>query len=390
MPHTEPELKGRKARMALPTHGHERLLDPKVPIVTKTDLKGRITYANPAFVEISGFSLDELVGQPHNVVRHPDMPRDAFKDLWETVRRGEPWKGFVKNRCKDGGYYWVDAYVTPLTENGQKVGYMSVRSRPSDQQKQEAEALYRAVNSGAAPFPFTPVAKGRPFMVDLIVAAFLPVLIALLSVFNIPALSVASAIASFVAATCGLWWIKGRVQGANEDLLAAFAALAEGNFRHEVRGSPIREFNQVQTAFRSMQVNLRAIIADVVSGSSEVKNNAENLSKLALNLMNRSRQQSDGINSVAAALEELSVSVHEISEATGKSSNHAKNAMDVVATGTQCMDKSTQATQKVSEVVLDAKRNIEELNQAVMKISNVTKTITEIAEKTNLLALNAA
>ncbi|HEX4842225.1 MAG TPA: PAS domain-containing methyl-accepting chemotaxis protein [Limnobacter sp.] len=390
MPNIEPELKGRKARMALPTHGQERLLDPKIPIVTKTDLKGRITYANPAFVEISGFTLDELMGQPHNVVRHPDMPRDAFKDLWETVRRDEPWKGLVKNRCKDGGYYWVDAYVTPLTQNGQKIGYMSVRSKPSEAQKQEAEALYKAVNAGSVGFPFTKPAKGRPFVLDLALVAFLPVLIALLSAFNVPALSVASAIASFLAAGIGLWWIKSRVEGANDTLLHAFAALAEGNFRHEIPGSSTREFNRVQTAFKSMQVNLRAIIADVVSSSSEVKNNAETLSKLALNLMARSQQQSDGINSVAAALEELSVSVHEISEATGKSSNHAKNAMDVVSTGTACMDRSTQATQKVSEVVQDAKRNIEELNQAVMKISSVTKTITEIAEKTNLLALNAA
>ncbi|WP_370262131.1 methyl-accepting chemotaxis protein, partial [Limnobacter sp.] len=110
----------------------------------------------------------------------------------------------------------------------------------------------------------------------------------------------------------------------------------------------------------------------------------------ALNLMSRSQQQSDGINSVASALEELSVSVAEISEATGKSSDHAKNAMDVVATGTQSMERSTEATQKVADVVQTAKLNIEELHDAVTRISSVTKTITEIAEKTNLLALNAA
>jgi len=147
------ELKGRNARMSAPTTAVERLLDPKIPIVTKTDLKGRITYANPAFVEISGFTLEELLGQPHNVVRHPDMPRDAFKDLWDTARRDEPWKGLVKNRCKDGGYYWVDAYVTPLTQNGEKIGYMSVRSKPSDTQKAQAEALYKAVNAGTASYP---------------------------------------------------------------------------------------------------------------------------------------------------------------------------------------------------------------------------------------------
>ena len=384
------ELKGRSARMAAPTNGIERLLDPRVPIVTKTDLKGRITYANPAFVEISGFTLDELIGQPHNVVRHPDMPRDAFKDLWDTGKRNEPWKGLVKNRCKDGGYYWVDAYVTPLTQNGEKIGYMSVRSKPGDTQKAEAEALYKAINAGSATFPFTKPAKGRPFIVDLAVVAFLPVLVALLSLINIPAVMYGSTAASFVLAGLGLMWLKNRVESTNDAMLQAMRALAEGNFKHEIPESNTREFNKVHTAFKSMQVNLRAIIADVISSSSEVKSNAEELSQLAINLMNRSQQQSDGINGVAAALEELSVSVSEISEATGKSSNHAKNAMDVVDTGAQSMDKSTQATQKVSEVVQDAKQNIEDLNRAVVKISNVTHTITEIAEKTNLLALNAA
>lgn len=376
--------------MAAPTTAVERLLDPRIPIVTKTDLKGRITYANPAFVEISGFTLEELLGQPHNVVRHPDMPRDAFKDLWDTARRDEPWKGLVKNRCKDGGYYWVDAYVTPLTQNGEKIGYMSVRSKPSDTQKGEAEALYKAINAGSASFPFTKPAKGRPFIVDLAIVGFLPVIIALLSMLNIPALSYGSAAASFVAAALGLMWLKGRVEHTNNSMLHAMRALAEGDFKHEIPESSTREFNKVHTAFKSMQVNLRAIIADVISSSSEVKNNAEHLSQLAINLMNRSRQQSDGINGVASALEELSVSVSEISEATGKSSAHAKNAMDVVDTGAQSMDKSTQATQKVAQVVQDAKQNIEELNRAVVKISNVTRTITEIAEKTNLLALNAA
>lgn len=384
------EPKGRSARMAAPTTAVERLLDPRVPIVTKTDLKGRITYANPAFVEISGFTLDELLGQPHNMVRHPDMPRDAFKDLWDTGHRNEPWKGLVKNRCKDGAYYWVDAYVTPLTQNGEKIGYMSVRSKPSDTQKAEAESLYRAVNAGSATFPFTKPAKGRPFILDLAVVGFLPVIIALLSMLGIPEIAYASAVVSFVVAAVGMMWLKSRIEQTNNAMLQAMRALSEGNFRHEILESNTKEFNKVHIAFKSMQVNLRAIIADVISNSSDVKNNAEALSKLAINLMNRSRQQSDGINGVAAALEELSVSVSEISEATGKSSAHAKNAMDVVDTGAESMDNSTQATKKVAEVVQDAKHNIEELNRAVVKISNVTSTITEIAEKTNLLALNAA
>jgi len=166
--------------------------------------------------------------------------------------------------------------------------------------------------------------------------------------------------------------------------------LSEGNFRFEVPTSNVREFNHVLTNFRSMQVNLRAIVADVVSGATRVRDDADQLRSLAEGLMLRSEQQSDGINGVAAALEELSVSVHEISEATSTSSQHATHALEVVDQGEQSMAKSNEAGTKVTQVVQEARSNIEDLKVAVAKISTVTRTITEIAEKTNLLALNAA
>ena len=100
-------------------------------IVTKTDLKGRITYANPTFVEISGFTAEELIGASHNIVRHPDMPPVAFADLWKTIKAGKPWRGLVMNRRKNGDHYWVEANVNPLWENGQMVGYVSLRTKPT-------------------------------------------------------------------------------------------------------------------------------------------------------------------------------------------------------------------------------------------------------------------
>ena len=112
-------------------------------VVSNTDLKGITTYANDAFVELSGFSLDELIGKNHNVVRHPDMPPAAFKYLWDTIKDGRPWRGIVKNRCKNGDYYWVDAFVVPVREGERVVGYMSVRSEPTREQVKAAEALYR-------------------------------------------------------------------------------------------------------------------------------------------------------------------------------------------------------------------------------------------------------
>jgi aerotaxis receptor len=125
---------------------------PDQYLVSKTDLKGVITHANDAFVEISGFSRSELIGSSHNIVRHPDMPQAAFEDLWRTVKSGLPWRGAVKNRCKNGDFYWVEAFVVPLKKNGQITGYMSVRTPLSAEKRSAADALYRATGlSGKLP-----------------------------------------------------------------------------------------------------------------------------------------------------------------------------------------------------------------------------------------------
>ncbi len=118
-------------------------------LVSKTDLKGAITYVNPDFITISGFSEQELIGNNHNMVRHPDMPSAAFQDLWDSVKQGRPWTGMVKNRCKNGDFYWVLANVIPITKNGQVVEYMSVRSIPTDEMVRNATALYKDMNAGS-------------------------------------------------------------------------------------------------------------------------------------------------------------------------------------------------------------------------------------------------
>ncbi|WP_255210775.1 PAS domain-containing protein [Methylogaea oryzae] len=117
-------------------------------LMSATDLKGIITTVNDDLLKVSGFSEDELLGNNHNVVRHPDMPPGAFADLWQTLKAGKPWMGIVKNRCKNGDFYWVDAYVTPMTEKGQVTGYESTRVVPSESARRRAEALYGHLNAG--------------------------------------------------------------------------------------------------------------------------------------------------------------------------------------------------------------------------------------------------
>ncbi|CAG0948462.1 partial Aerotaxis receptor, partial [Burkholderiales bacterium] len=135
-------------RMNLPVMDEEHVLAEDALIVTKTDLKGLITYVNQDFIDACGFSREELIGAPHNLVRHPDVPAAAFADLWQTLKAGRPWSGIVKNRRKDGRYYWVVANVAPITEGGRVTGYVSSRTKPSREQIAAATALYTAIREG--------------------------------------------------------------------------------------------------------------------------------------------------------------------------------------------------------------------------------------------------
>ncbi|MBB3329724.1 methyl-accepting chemotaxis protein/aerotaxis receptor [Halomonas campaniensis] len=131
-----------------PVTGHEYELKDDHFLISRTDLKGRITYANPAFVEVSGYAHEELIGSPHNLVRHPDMPPEAFANLWETLAEGQSWRGLVKNRRKNGDHYWVDASVTPIIEDGTLVGYASVRVKATREAIDQAEAAYARIREG--------------------------------------------------------------------------------------------------------------------------------------------------------------------------------------------------------------------------------------------------
>jgi aerotaxis receptor len=119
-------------------------------IVSRTDLAGRITHCNPSFVEMSGYTREELIGQPHHILRHPDMPAAAFQDLWDTIQQSKQWHGYVKNLRKDGRFYWVYATVIPNIRNGVITGYTSVRRKPSRAKVLECTKLYAAMNEAGA------------------------------------------------------------------------------------------------------------------------------------------------------------------------------------------------------------------------------------------------
>jgi len=372
-----------------PVTDEQRYLDPKRPVVTKTDLKGKILYANPSFVEISGFSEAELIGQPHNVVRHPTMPPQAFADLWATVKSNRPWQGLVKNRCKDGAFYWVDAYVTPVTKQGEVVGFMSVRSAPSKEQIDGAKNLYERVNQGTAAFPATPSPPRFRFSWVLGLAISVPALLSWGAVIlGLPhwltffALAVLCAGATFL---CNTFARTPLIRAQH-----AIRSMGEGNLRERIETQALNEFNALLTDLESMRVNLRAIIADAVSAANDVDQQSLSISEQAEQLSTRTHAQSDGIASVAAALEQLSVAVNEISEATQRSTVHADSARAVSIQGGREMEEVRRASDHIGTLVDEAHGVIEAQSEAIRRIGTVTQAIKEIADQTNLLALNAA
>ena len=182
-------------RTNLPVTGVERHLEEGHYILSKSDLKGSITYVNRTLIEMSGFTEVELMGQPHNMLRHPDMPQEAFRDFWETLKSGKSWSGIVKNRCKNGDHYWVMANASPIFQNGTVIGYMSVRSKPDRKMVDAADELYRKMRNKEATVTMS---EGRVIPSGL------------KSIWHkIDELRLASRISLIFAATLSLWIIVG-------------------------------------------------------------------------------------------------------------------------------------------------------------------------------------
>jgi len=373
-----------------PINDVEHLLDPQKLIVSKTDLKGVITYVNPSFREISGFSREESIGQPHNIVRHPDMPVAAFADLWRTIKAGRTWRGLVKNRRKDGGYYWTDAYVTPITENGIKVGYMSVRTAPSRARVEVADKLYREINAGASAFPATQHRYTMSVAHSMVV--FVGSIFCLGLIRNYlqgPAYIIVAAL-QILMMFAGGFWLSLRISRPLAKAEQIFQRLVEGDFGAELDDTAPREVGLLLTRLQSLQVNLRAIIADVVLATKLVEEESGRLREESKQLEVRVSAQAEGITSIATTLDQFSAAVSEISESTKKSTNYAEDAQRLVAQGQAEMEQSRYASSEVITTMANTRPMLDALQDAVSEIDSVTRTIREVADQTNLLALNAA
>ena len=379
-------------KINLPVTGNERLFDHGT-IVSKTDLKGLITYANDAFVEMSGFTCEELIGKNHNIVRHPDMPAAAFAWLWDTIKQGKPWRGIVKNRCKNGDHYWVEAFVVPVSKNGQVVEYMSVRSPVSREQIAAAEALYKELNAGKS-LPRPSILKKLTIKRGVQFLALLNALVLTASAVlgfsghhGINAILVGAAVLVSIVAGLSISSVIDRGLGR---IIRVFQRIGEGHLDNRLDIDGEDEPGQVLAALAVMQVHIKVIMDEVKQASETIANSSNQLKAQVSRVLEQAQSQSQQVMHASGTMEEMSVAIKDVADSASEAAAAASETHAVVETGNQQMARSMEATGRVVEAVQTSSVSIGELNQSIQRIGTITQAIKEIADQTNLLALNAA
>lgn len=366
------------------THAFETLLSDTDELVSTTNLAGVITYCNAAFCEIAGYHPEELVGQNHNVVRHPDMPKAAFADMWTLLKQGKAWRGIVKNQTKNGGFYWVDAYVTPIYENLQIVGYQSVRVKPKRESVEAAARAYqelRQVELGRAQawsFTLSPVLRYGALAVALI--------------------------APLVAT---LWSLDGGWAWLCALLPAGVLALL---FRHELIETPAQldklknqydsisrlvisgntPFSAADFHLKMLSARIRTILGRVLDSALPLQGYAEKLSHTTADVSKALCQQNRDIQQVR----EATISMELAAQCVSSSGHNAHELID--KTLQSCMmakETINQTHRNLTDLSLQAEKATEttyQLSEQAHQVSQFMEEIGGIAAQTNLLALNAA
>ncbi len=370
-------------RTNLPITDREYPIGDHLNLISRTDLKGRITYASPAFVEVSGFAREELIGSPHNLIRHPDMPEAAFANLWATLQAGETWTGLVKNRRKDGGYYWVKAHVVPLIHRGEVQGYTSVRVRPDDAERQRAERAYRRMQAGdarglsldrgrlrvAGPFGRLVGRCPRGLGGRLWLVAALAVLsVGLGGLFGWP---------WQLAATLPLVGLCRSIQrrlGRSSRRVKDFAMqIAAGNLQAELPAQGDDELGEALQSLGIMHRSLANICADIHSTLERVEADNRELQGDHAELAERLRQESRQLQHAAFGMEQLTAMVQRSADNTRMAEEQSDSARATVA---RC-DEGVQ-------------RLVARMTRISRAAGQMTEAIETLASQTNLLALNAS
>ncbi|SES90941.1 methyl-accepting chemotaxis protein [Thorsellia anophelis] len=367
-------------------------LDSKTTLTSTTDLDSYINYANEAFTKVSGFTYDELHGQPHNIVRHPDMPKEAFEDMWRTIKGGEPWSAAVKNRRRNGDHYWVTANAMPVIKNNQHIGYMSIRTKPSRSQIQEAEALYKAMNEKKSNFKLYKGVLIRKGLLSIFnfnktmsfrLRAFLPPIFltfAMLLTAWLVAIDMTKFLilgsATVIFNLILILWIESQLIKPVLKMKNYAIGVASGK---EFGSVTINKADEIGMTIRSIsQIGLKFkwVIDDLTEEAASVQT-AGNMIVDEMNaLIVQIDRATENVNSTASAMAQITSNVKNTSDAAKQASEFAEVANSSAIKGGQAMKQ-----------IIDTMHDISDSSQ---KIGDIISIIDGIAFQTNILALNAA
>ncbi|HHV7383993.1 methyl-accepting chemotaxis protein [Escherichia fergusonii] len=354
-------------------------------LMSTTDLQSYITHANDTFVQVSGYSLNELMAQPHNMVRHPDMPKAAFADMWYTLQQGEPWSGIVKNRRKNGDHYWVRANAVPMVRNGKISGYMSIRTRATDEEIAAVEPLYQALNAGRSnkrihkglvvrkgwlgKLPSMPLRwRTRSMMALLFIA-----LCAMLHFSVVPVSAyLACALVMFLGTLCFEWQLVRPMENVARQALKV--ATGEQNSVEHLQRSD--ELGLTLRAIGQLGLMCRWLINDVSSQVSSVHHGSETLVKGSDELNEHTQQTVDNVQQTVATMKQMTASVKQNSATAS-----AADKLSITA---------SNAAQQGGEAMETVIKTMDDIADSTQRIGTITSLINDIAFQTNILALNAA
>lgn len=384
-------------RVNLPVSSQEYAFPRGQTLVSTTDLKGRIMHCNPAFIDVSGYSKEELLGQPHNLIRHPDMPEEAFRDMWDTISQGLPWSAPVKNRRKNGDYYWVMANVTPLMFGDTPAGYMSVRTEATREQIQAAERLYKTMQAEKASGRLVHVLRAGRLVTNTFAGRVTDFLrVGLTGKLSLGLLSVLTA--AFVAALLGgqsltvvsaAAWVA--VLGLSAltlrylhqvavDPLASMIKVANrmaaGDLTQRIDVTRADQVGDLQKALAQLNVNLQSIVRDARNESEQMSISTKEIAEGNYDLSARTESQASNLEQTAASMEQITGTVKQTTDS-------AKQASEMARQATEVAERGNLAVESLAETM-------KQIHASSARIGEITQLIDSIAFQTNLLALNAA
>lgn len=370
-----------------PVTSNEVEFDKGANILSTTDTKGQITYVNDEFIKISGFEEAELLGQAHNVVRHPEMPAAAFDDLWKTIKGGSSWMGLVKNRCKNGDYYWVDAFATPIAQDGETKEYQSIRSKPDRDAVSRADKAYKKLSKGELPLQLKLPAIGIcARMLAVFAIALLPVLILVISGdISIPGL-VSSTILTMIIATSGVFYVTRPLRKAAKEASSIF----DNSLMQHIYTGDMTEVGQLQLALKMRKSELDAVLGRVCDTIATIEKTSESLtSSVQLTKMGINHQDTETLK-VSTLMGNLSQSANQILNNALHAAEATASASEAAIAGNGVVQKTVASIKELANEVDSSSLVISQLEQQSNNIDSVLEVINAIADQTNLLALNAA